>query len=217
MKKEYILFDLDGTLTDPKLGITKSVAYALNKFGIEVENLDTLEKFIGPPLMQSFQEYYGFSQEKARLAVEKYREYFGDKGLFENYVYDGIEKMLANLNANGKTLILATSKPTYFAAIILEHFRLYEYFKFVAGSELDETRVEKAEVISYALEQCNIPDLEKVIMVGDRKHDMIGADLVGIDSVGVLYGYGGRNELESAKANYIVSNVTELEHLLLDL
>ncbi|MFA9378390.1 MAG: HAD family hydrolase [Lachnotalea sp.] len=215
MNKQYILFDLDGTLTDPKIGITKSVCYALEKFGIVVDDSDSLNRFIGPPLVDSFIEFYGFDLEKANLAVEKYREYFAERGLYENYVYDGIESLLSTLKSNHKMLIVATSKPIVFAIKILEHYHLLEYFDFVAGSELDGTRVEKVDVISYAMKQCNITDNESVIMVGDRKHDIIGANKVGIESIGVLYGYGSQEEFELAGANYIVSNITELEALLL--
>jgi phosphoglycolate phosphatase len=216
MNKQYILFDLDGTLTDPKIGITNSVSYALEKFGIIVDDLDSLTKFIGPPLVKSFQEFYDFSLEKANLAMEKYREYFADKGLYENAVYDGIENMLTALKSNNKKLILATSKPTYFATKILEHFNLLEYFDFVAGSELDGTRVDKADVISYALEQCHIVEFSNVIMVGDRKYDVLGANKIGLDSIGVLYGYGSNDELQTAGATYIVSDIEELEQLLLN-
>ncbi len=215
MNKQYILFDLDGTLTDPKIGITKSVAYALEEMGIIVEDLDSLNKFIGPPLLQSFVEYYGFSREKAQIAIDKYREYFADKGIYENVVYSGIEELLQELKENNKTLIVATSKPAVFATKILEHFNLIQYFEFIAGSELDGTRVEKADVIAYALEQCNITDMSSVIMVGDRKHDIIGANKMKIDSVGVLYGYGNEEEFLDSNATYIISNIAELEGLLL--
>lgn len=216
MNKQYILFDLDGTLTDPKVGITKAVSYALEKFGIIENDLDALTKFIGPPLVQSFIDYYGFSMEKSKLAVEKYREYFAEIGIFENVAYDGIEALLQTLKENKKTLIVATSKPAIFANKILEHFNLTKYFDFVSGSELDGTRVDKAEVIAYALEQCDITDNSKVIMVGDREHDIIGANKIGVDSIGVLYGYGNKEEFEKAGATHIVKEVKELEGILLD-
>lgn len=214
MSKQYILFDLDGTLTDPKIGITKSVAYALETFGIVVRDLDALTKFIGPPLVQSFIEFYDFSSENANLALEKYREYFADKGIYENLVYDGIENLLHNLKENNKTIILATSKPIVYATKILEHFQLLEYFEFVSGSELDGTRVDKADVIAYALKQCNINEYSNVIMVGDRKHDIIGANKIGVDSIGVLYGYGDIEELQAAGATHIVPNINKLTELL---
>ena len=165
---EYILFDLDGTLTDPKEGITKSVAYALESFGIHVEDLDSLCKFIGPPLKESFMVYYELDDAQGDQAVEKYRERFAVTGLFENKVYPGIREMLELLKEQGKTLLVATSKPSIYARQILEHFDLMKYFTFLSGSELDGTRVDKAEVITYALQENKIQDLSKVIMIGDR-------------------------------------------------
>ncbi len=211
---KYILFDLDGTLTDPKEGITKSVAYALSAFGIEVENLDDLIKFIGPPLRDSFKEFYGFSEDEAERAVVKYREYFSVKGLYENGIFPDIKELLEQLKSKEKILIIATSKPTVFATKILEHFEILEYFTFVAGSEIDGSRVDKAEVIAYALSQNDIRDLSRVIMIGDRKHDIIGAQKVGVESIGVLYGYGDIDELTNARADHIVSTVEELRELL---
>lgn len=214
MKKEYLLFDLDGTLTDPKIGITKSVQYSLKSFDINVDNLDQLEKFIGPPLKESFITFYGFSEEKATLAVEKYREYFSEKGIFENNVFDGVKELLERQINNGKKLILATSKPLVFAESILKHFDLYNYFSFVAGSELDGKRSVKAEVILFALEGINIDNRDKAIMIGDREYDIIGAKKTGLQSIGVLFGFGDRAEHEKAGADYIVETVCELSALL---
>lgn len=210
MNYEYILFDLDGTLTDPKLGITKSVAYALKSYGIEVEDLDSLLKFIGPPLKDSFVKYYGFSEEQGVEAVERYREYFKPYGIYENKVYDGVENMLANLVKCGKKVILATSKPTVFANVILEHFNLKQYFTCVVGSELDGSRVKKGDVVAEALRQAGVTDKSVAVMVGDREHDIFGAKENEIDSVGVLYGYGDRTELETAGAGHVVESVEEL-------
>lgn len=211
---KYILFDLDGTLTDPKVGITKAVAYALRDFHIDVENLDDLCKFIGPPLKDSFMEYYGFSKEDSDTAIKKYREYFSVKGLYENIVYDGIKEVLQTLKDNKKTLILATSKPKIFALKILEHFDLLKYFDFVSGAELDGTRDKKGDVIAYALAENHIADLSSVLMIGDRKHDIIGAKENYIDSMGVLYGYGNKEEFQKAGADYIVSTVKEISCVL---
>jgi len=215
--KKYtnILFDLDGTLTDPKVGITKSVAYALQSFGIEVEDLDSLVKFIGPPLRVSFKEYYGFSENDCIKAVEKYREYFREKGLFENNVYPGIEDLLRNLKQSGRRLFVATSKPTVFAVKILEHFNLIQYFDYVSGSELDGSRDSKGEVIEFALQKNDLTNQINVVMVGDREHDVIGAKENNIDVIGVLYGYGNRTELEKAGATYIVESIEELSKLLM--
>lgn len=214
MTYQYILFDLDGTLTDPGVGITKSVQYALKKFKIEVSDLTSLYCFIGPPLIDSFMKYYQFSKEDAKLAVQYYREYFSVHGIFENELYEHIVDMLSELKEKGKTIILATSKPEVFAKQILDYFHLTPYFTFVAGSTLQNTRTKKAEVIQYALDSCKITEKEKVLMVGDREQDVIGATTCGIDSVGVLYGYGNRTELEAVNATYIVDSVDGLRDLL---
>lgn len=206
----YILFDLDGTLTDPGIGITNSVMYALKKFNIDVEDRATLYKFIGPPLLESFEKYYGFSKEESELALKYYREYFKPKGLYENEVYEGIEELLAELKSRKKILIVATSKPEAFAVEILKHFHLDHYFDFIAGATMDEKRTKKSDVIAYALEQCKITDKASAIMIGDREHDVLGAKRVGLDSIGVLYGYGNYEELENAGATHIVENPEEI-------
>lgn len=212
---QNILFDLDGTLTDPGTGITNSVAYSLQKFGINIECREELYKFIGPPLSVSFKEFYGFNDEKAKLAVKYYREYFSEKGLFENEVYPDTADLLSSLKNNGKTVILATSKPEVFAERILKHFDLLKYFDCICGSTLDESRNSKADVISYALEKAGIVSPSECIMIGDRKHDIIGAKSNCIKSIGVLYGYGSKEELACAGADRIVCTMNELENLLL--
>lgn len=216
MKKyNVILFDLDGTLTDSSPGIMNSIVYALKKYNISVENTDDLRKFLGPPLHESFRDFYGFDDEKSMEAVGFYREYFSTKGLLENEVYSGIREMLEDLKENGKRLILATSKPQPFTDRIMEHFDMAKYFEFIAGSNMDGTRSKKAEVIAYALKSCGIMGKSNVVMVGDREHDIIGATTVGIDSVGVEYGYGDYDELSGAGATYIVKTVEELKELLI--
>lgn len=214
MDKKYMLFDLDGTLTNPQEGITNSVAYALEQYGIHVEDRSSLNKFIGPPLKDSFMEYYGFAEDRAEEAVWKYREYFNEDGIFENKVYPGIPQMLQRLNDQGKILIVATSKPTVYAKRILERFELSQYFADVQGSEMDGRRTKKEEVISYALEQNQITDNAQAVMIGDREHDIIGAKKCGLDSIGVLFGYGSREELEGCGAGQIVDTVQMLEDLL---
>lgn len=210
---DTILFDLDGTLTDPKIGITKCAQYALKSFGIDEPDLDRLEGFIGPPLQQSFMEYYGFDSEKANAAIVKYRERFSTVGLFENSVFPGIIDLLAYLKRSGKTLAVATSKPEIFMHQILERYRLASFFDLVVGSEIDGTRVDKAEVIEEVLKRLDLKgtDRANVAMVGDRKFDIIGAKACGIRSIGVRYGYAVENELESAGADYIFSTVDELK------
>ena len=215
MKKyDVILFDLDGTLTDPGTGITNSVMHALKKYGIEVEDRAQLYKFIGPPLHESFEKYYGFSHEEAMQAVEYYREYYKVKGIYENLLYDGIENLLKKLFENGKKIILATSKPEVFAKEILRHFGIEKYFYYVAGSNLDGSRTLKAEVIGYALESAEITDKSGAVMVGDREHDIIGAKKIGLDSAGVLFGYGSREELETAGADFIAESVSDIEKFI---
>ena len=216
MEKRYILFDLDGTLTDPMIGITRSVQYALRFYGIEEPDLKALCPFIGPPLKDSFMKYYGFSEHQAEEAIGKYREYFSVTGIFENRAYDGIEELLKELKACGKHLVVATSKPEEFAVQILKHFHLVPYFDYVCGASMDEKRVKKGEVIAYALETAGIEDTALAVMVGDREHDMIGAKENHMDSIGVLFGYGSREELEAAGADFIVSSVKELKNLLIE-
>ena len=207
---DYLLFDLDGTLTDPAEGITNSVIYALKKWGIEVSDKRELYCFIGPPLSASFKKYYGFSEEDALKCVEYYREYFRDRGIFENKVYEGIPELLQKLRLDGKILILATSKPEVFAKQILDHFDLTKYFDVVAGASMDESRNKKADVIRYALDKAKITDLSRVLMIGDRDQDVIGARINYLDSLGVLYGYGDRAEHMGAGATYIAENVEDI-------
>jgi phosphoglycolate phosphatase len=216
MKHDYdiILFDLDGTLTDPKEGIVNSIVYALNYFGIKENDRERLTKFIGPPLKDSFMEYYQFDEELAYRAIEKYREYFATKGIFENSVYPRIPELLETLSNLGKKLVLATSKPTDFAQRILDHFNLDRFFYFTAGSNLDGTRTRKGEVITYALQESRTSNQARAVMIGDRKFDLIGAKEVGIDSIGVLYGYGTYNELISETPNHLAHSVDELRRIL---
>lgn len=209
-----ILFDLDGTLTDSSQGIINAIVYALKKMGVNDYDMSLLKKFLGPPLHESFEKFFHFDKKESLQAVEYYREYFSTKGLFENEVYCGITDLLKTLKENGNTLILATSKPQPFTDRIMQHFNLVKYFDFIAGSNMDTTRSKKAEVIEYAITECNIKDKSSVVMVGDRAEDMIGAQTVGIDSIGVEYGYGTFDELENAGATYIAKTVEELKSLL---
>ncbi len=207
---DIVLFDLDGTLTDPGEGITNSVAYALNKFGIKVNDKSELYNFIGPPLIDSFMKYYGMSYDDGLKAVEYYREYFGVTGIYENTMFDGIPDLLDTIKKSGRTISLATSKPEQYAVRILEHFNLTQYFDFVGAATMDETRSKKADVIDYTLKQLSITDKSKVVMVGDRHHDIEGAKQNGIDSIGVLVGYGDKAELENAGATYISENIDDI-------
>ena len=215
------MFDLDGTLTDPKEGITKSVRHALNHYGIQVDDLDTLIPFIGPPLTDSYKKYYGFSDEQAWEGVLVYREYFSERGWHENKEYPGIKEMLDALKAAGGVLLVATSKPEEFARKILEHFGMAGYFDFIGGADMDETRVRKADVIRYVLEQYGLDTsretLARCVMVGDREHDVLGARECGMDCVGVLYGYGDRQEMDGCRPAWTADTVDDLKDLLLTL
>lgn len=214
MQFETILFDLDGTLTDPGLGITNSVLYALDRFGIHESDRRKLYPFIGPPLWDSFMRFYGMSREEAEQAVTVYREYYADRGLFENTVYPGIPQMLEALRAQGKTLAVATSKPEGFSVRILEHFGLAQYFDRIAGASMDQSRSRKADVIRYALSGLPQAHPQTTVMVGDREHDVLGAREAGLPCVGVLYGYGDRPELEAAGALSIAADVAALRNFL---
>lgn len=220
----YILFDLDGTLTDPKQGITGCVQYALRKLGMEPPDADALEPFIGPPLMDSFREFCGFDEETGAKAVAYYRERYAVDGLFENEAYPGIVQMLARLQAAGCHLAVASSKPEVFVKKILERFEMLPYFEVAVGSELDGSRVRKEEVVAEALRQLLGEDAlmqdasgrkADVAMVGDRKFDVQGARMFGLTSIAVTYGYAAEGELEEAGADAIVDSVEELEYRLL--
>ena len=207
---QTILFDLDGTLTDSGPGITNSVAYALKKWNIEEKDINVLRKSVGPPLDASFAKYYGFSKEKCVQAIQYYREYYLTKGIYENQVYDGMEELLKWLRDTGRRAIVATSKPEPSAIHVLEYFHIDSYFDIIAGATMDGSRVEKSDVIRYALDRAGIRDLSGVVMVGDRENDIQGAKANGLDSIGVLYGYGSREELEEAGAMQIAETVEDL-------
>lgn len=207
-----ILFDLDGTLIDPKVGITRSIQYALEAMNVTACQEDDFTWCIGPPLLDSFTEILGNSED-AEVALAKYRERFAQEGLFENEVYAGVPEMLAELTAKGHRLYLATSKPRVFAQKIMDIFDLSKYFTCIHGSELDGERGDKVALLTWIIEQEQL-NAHNVIMIGDRKFDMIGAKGNNVRSVGVLYGYGGRSELENACADVIIATVSELrEHL----
>ena len=215
MSDTIVLFDLDGTLTDPGEGITNSIRYSLKKYGIEAADRSTLYRFIGPPLHESYETYFSFSHEQAMEAVGYYREYYAEKGIFENGVYEGIRPMLQTLKEEGVLCLVATSKPEKYARQILEHYDLAEYFYYVAGSNMDGSRTDKAEVIAYALEQ--VPekmDRSRILMVGDRLHDIAGAKKNELKSVGVLFGYGGEQELREAGADYLAKDPEELTGII---
>ena len=215
MKYSTVLFDLDGTLTDPVQGICGSVRYALEKAGRPVGPIENYHKYIGPPLLHSFEVYANATPEEAQELLGYYRERFSTVGLFENEVYPGMPELLDRLCQAGKTMMVATSKPEVFARKILDHFQLAAYFSFVGGATLDGVRSTKEEVIDYVLKTKEVVSLSEVIMVGDRKFDILGAKHAGVSSVGCVYGYGSREELETAGADYVVDSIGELQNLLL--
>ena len=211
-----ILFDLDGTLTDPAEGITKAVEAALNHYGITVADRAALHKFIGPPLDESFPEFYGFDAARTAEATEVFRAYFDRQGWRENIPYPGVEDMLRDLRAAGKRLLVATSKPEVFALRIMEHFGLAQYFDHICGAPMDNQEgAKKAAVIRDALRRAGVEDLSTAVMVGDRRHDIDGARQVGLEAVGVLWGYGDLQELEASHPVHIVESFDGLKRVLI--
>lgn len=218
MRYQFLLFDLDGTLTDPKQGITGCVQYALRAFGIEEPDLDRLEHFIGPPLRENFMESYGFTKEMAEQATEKYRERFVKTGIYENTIYPGMKELLEDLKAAGVRLAVASSKPEIYVKEILRYFAIEHCFDVVTGSELDGTRDRKEEVVEEALHRLfgeNTPDHAGTAMIGDRRYDIEGGRAWGVATIGVSYGYAAPGELEKAGADHVVNSVEELRKLLL--
>ena len=213
MTYRNVLFDLDGTLTDPAEGITNALMHAQRRLGMEVSPREKLFVFIGPPLIETFMSEWGLTRLEAEQALVYYREHFAVKGLFENTPYEGIRETLADLRAAGLRLFVATSKPEPLSLRILEHFGLLPYFEAVAGSTMDEKRTKKGEVIAYALQTFHL-DPEKTVMVGDRKHDVLGARENGLACIGVLYGYGSREELTAAGAAALAADLPALSALL---
>ena len=211
-----LLFDLDGTITDPAEGITNAVSIALAHFGIEVPDKTVLHPFIGPPLLDSFRDFYGFDEQQCAEALKQYRSHYGVKGIYENAVYEGIPALLYDLKAHGYRLLVATSKPEMYARRIFNKFGLTEYFDVIAGSDMAEKRANKAAVVSYALEQAHLTSKDEALMIGDTRFDVLGAKAEGLACLGVAYGYGTRDELEQAGAAYVVDTVDELRAFLLD-
>ncbi|WP_438279793.1 HAD family hydrolase [Pseudomonas alabamensis] len=209
MHQHTILFDLDGTLTDPRLGITRSIQHALARLGIDEPDLTRLEPFIGPPLLQAFMQFYGFDEAKAWDAVNHYRERFRVTGLYENQVFEGIPALLSTLAGQGRTLYIATSKPWEFAREIARHFAFDRHFKMIYGSELDGTRTDKVELIRHLLDEERL-DPAQTLMIGDRKHDLIGARSNGLQSVAVGYGFGSRDELLAESPDFHFETLAQL-------
>lgn len=215
--KDFIFFDLDGTLTDSRPGIFESLQEIFIHFGIKKTEKEMMQ-FLGPALWDSLPKYCGFSHEQCVEAVEIFRKSYAEKGIFNNKVYDGIVPLLEALKAERKHIVLATGKPEPQANVVLNHFDLRKYFDFVGGSSFDKTRCRKAQVIEYALKNCGLSekDKERIIMVGDRDNDINGAHENGIKVAAVLYGYGSKEEFEQNHSDYICENVKDLQELLLN-
>ena len=212
---EVIFFDLDGTLTASGPGIKNGVKYALHSVGMEEDREEALQSFIGPPLIQRFMELYGFDEPKARELATTYRIYYSEKGVYENSVFDGVPEMLMRLRKAGKKLVVTTSKPYQYADLVMDYFDLGQYFDFVASANVEEGRSTKSQVLDHAFATLQIEDRSTVILVGDRMYDAIGARDFGIDCMGVLYGYGSREELEAEGVQYIAETVPQIADLLL--
>ncbi len=214
MRFEHIFFDLDGTLTDPALGITNAIIYARKKWGLDPGKNEDYYKFIGPPMPKSFETYWGMSPEDAARTLAYYREYYTDVGLFENAPYPGMAETLQSLQDAGLRLYVATSKPTFMSVRILEKFDLAKYFITISGSDPNQPDSTKADVIRAARDKFGV-DMVRAVMVGDRSYDVAGAHECAIPCIGVLYGYGSREELTAAGADHIAETVADLGRLLL--
>ena len=212
---QTILFDLDGTLTDSGQGILNSIRYALTQLDRPIPDDHLLKTFIGPPLKTSFEQTLGMSLAESQAAIALYRDYFREKGIFENQIYPGIPELLADLKDQKKQLLVATSKPEVFAQQILEHFELSHFFEIIIGASMDSSRSKKSDVIAYALKNADTVNPAETIMVGDRKYDILGAKENQLASLGVLYGYGSFEELQAAKADYIAKSTEDLRKILL--
>ncbi len=209
-KYKYLFFDLDGTIIDSFEGVAKSFAYALEGYGIYVKDLSELLPVLGPPLIDSFENIYGFSHEKGLDAVKRYRERYFVKCAEESRLYDGIENVLSRLYDKGFKIVLATSKPDSLANLMLEHYGLTKYFHFIGGASMDQSRDSKVKVIEHILKTCSISDMSEIVMIGDRNLDLLGAQSFGIDAIGVLYGYAEEGELENSPHVFLAKNTEEL-------
>lgn len=213
---KYILFDLDGTLTDSAEGITKCVQYALKALGVDEPDLNKLRPFIGPPLIESFMKFYGMTEEQARTGTAKYRERFAGTGIYENKIYTGVPEMLAQLKQQGYTLAIATSKPAVFARRVADYFNITQYFDYISGPDFNGSLPTKADVVADVLAHFNLEGAQKAqaLMIGDRRHDILGAKACGLKAVGVTYGYAAPGELEEAGADFIVHTPQEIMKLV---
>jgi phosphoglycolate phosphatase len=215
MSFTHILFDLDGTLTNPRLGIGNSLKYALNQMQIDGYSDEILEQFVGPPLQDNFKNMFGMNERNTNLAVDHFRTYFGEKGLYENEPYAGIAELLEELNHSGKKLYVVTSKLEKYAKKIISHFGFDRYIDDLQGAEATGKHSGKGQLISQLMERCQILPSSSVVMVGDTHYDIIGARENKIHSIAVSYGFGTMETLYTCSPDYLVESVAELSELLL--
>ncbi|MBQ4528669.1 MAG: HAD hydrolase-like protein [Clostridia bacterium] len=215
-KYKYLFFDLDGTIIDSFEGVTRSFAYALRHYGIHVEDMNELLPVLGPPLRDAFMSMYGFSEKDAIDAVAKYRERYSVHYVDESKLYEGIEDVLFRLYSDGFKIVLATSKPEHYARTLLEHFNISKYFYLISGASMDKSRDSKTKVLKYILEKLDIDDMSEACMIGDRKFDLCGANDLGIDAVGVLYGFGSFEELDACPNVFLAKSPEELYNYFAD-
>lgn len=215
MKNHFVLFDLDGTITDSSEGIINSIQFALNKMGHHEEDKEKLKSYVGPSLKQTFLHNYFPNGERYKEAIKHYRTYYSNKGIYENKLYEGIINVFEEIKKRGGHIALSTAKPTYFAKIILKHFNINHYFDVVVGSRLDGTRTDKKEIIFETLDQLGLPQSKNCYMIGDREYDIIGAKCHNLKTIGVRYGYAPNGELEASNPNYIISQPSEIINALL--
>ena len=214
MKNHFVLFDLDGTITDSSEGIIKSIQFALNKMGLNEDDKEKLKTYVGPSLKQTFLSNYFPNGNHYKEAIKHYRKYYSEKGIYENNLYPGIVEVLENIKKQDGKIALSTAKPTYFAKIILNYFKINTYFDVVVGSHLGGTRTDKKEIIFETLDQLGLPDANKCYMIGDREYDIIGAKHHKLKTIGVAYGYAPTGELEAVNPNYIVGHPKEIINVL---
>lgn len=213
---EYIFFDFDGTLADTFLGVTSSFAYALNHYGVKVKSLSDLRFVLGPPLKDSFINHFNFSDKTADEAVAKFRERYNEYFVKETILYPGVNDLIKGLYDKGYKLVIATSKPEKFVKTLLKHFELYDYFCFVSSATMDEKRNSKPDIIKYAISSLDIKDISKVVMVGDRKFDLVSANEFSMYPIGVLYGYGSYEELSQCPNNYLANDAKDLYNYIIN-
>jgi phosphoglycolate phosphatase len=210
MKNHFVLFDLDGTITDSSEGIINSIQYALKKMGKEENDRDRLRSYVGPSLKHTFLTHYFPEGKEYEKAIVFYRKYYSEKGIFENRLYDGITNVFADILRQGGKIALATAKPTYFAKIILRHFGIIDKFETIVGSHLNGTRTSKNEIIFEVLDQFGFPNSDNIFMIGDREYDVFGGKFHNLKTIGVKYGYAPFGELENAKPDHIIFSTKEI-------